>query len=115
MLLNGAAALLGVAGSVTATAVGGWIALVLICASVLLIGRSFYVIYVRGIRTRLTVAITWCALVFIAGFWTWHLTWGSRADEPDKRPLPEPVAASPAARRQITIHVPGMIDRQGIT
>ena len=76
MVLNGISALLGVAGSVTATAVGGWIAPVLICASVLLIGRSFYIIYVRGIRTRATVVIAWSALVFMIGFWTWRLTTG---------------------------------------
>jgi hypothetical protein len=74
MVLNGTSALLGVAGSVTATAVGGWIAPVLLCASVVLIGRSFYVIYVRGIRTRVTVVIAWSALLFMVGFWTWQLT-----------------------------------------
>ena len=73
MVLNGTSALLGVAGSVTATAVSGWIAPVLIGASVLLIGRSFYVIYVRGIRTRATVVIAWAALLFMVGFWTWQL------------------------------------------
>ena len=77
MVLNGTSALLGVAGSVTATAFGGWIAPVLLCASVLLIGRSFYVIYVRGMRTRATVVMAWSALVFIVGFWTWRLTAGS--------------------------------------
>jgi hypothetical protein len=76
MVLNGASALLGVAGSVTATAVGGWIAPVLLCASVALIGRSFYAIYVRGMRTRATVVIAWSALVFMVGFWTWRLTAG---------------------------------------
>lgn len=49
----------------------------LLCASVLLIGRSFYVIYVRGIRTRATVVMAWSALVFIVGFWTWQLTAGN--------------------------------------
>ena len=73
MVLNGTSALLGLAGSVTATAVSGWIAPVLLCASAVLIGRSFYVIYVRGIRTRATVVIAWSALVFIIGFWTWQL------------------------------------------
>ena len=77
MVLNGTSALLGVAGSVTASAVSGWIAPVLICASVLLIGRSFYVLYVRGIRTKPTVVITWSALVFIVGFWAWRLTTSS--------------------------------------
>jgi len=74
MVLNGTSALLGIAGSVTATAFGGWIAPVLLCASVLLIGRSFYVIYARGIRTRATVVIAWSALVFMVGFWAWRLT-----------------------------------------
>jgi hypothetical protein len=73
MVVNGTTALLGVAGSVTATAVSGWIAPALICASVLLLGRSFYVIYVRGIRTRATVVIAWAALVFMVGFWSWQL------------------------------------------
>ena len=77
MVLNGTSALLGLAGSVTATAVGGWIAPVLLCASALLIGRSFYVIYVRGMRTPATVVIAWSALVFMVGFWTWRLTAGS--------------------------------------
>ena len=77
MVLNGTSALLGLAGSVTATAVGGWIAPVLLCASVVLIGRSFYVIYVRGMRTPATVVIAWSALVFMVGFWTWRLTAGS--------------------------------------
>ena len=77
MVLNGISALLGVAGSVTATAVSGWIAPVLICASIGLLGRSFYVIYVRGIRSRATVVIAWSALVFIVGFWAWRLTTGS--------------------------------------
>ena len=76
MVFNGTSALLGVAGSVSATAVSGWIAPVLICASFLLIGRSFYVIYVRGVRTRATVVIAWCALVFMVGFWTWQMTTG---------------------------------------
>ena len=76
MVLNGTSALLGLAGSVTATAVSGWIAPVLLCASAVLIGRSFYVIYVRGVRTPATVVIAWSALLFIIGFWTWQLTAG---------------------------------------
>jgi hypothetical protein len=77
VVLNGISALLGVAGSVTATAVSGWIAPVLVCASVLLIGRSFYIIYVRRIRNLATIVIAWSALVFIVGFWAWRLTAGS--------------------------------------
>jgi hypothetical protein len=77
MVFNGTSALLGVAGSVTATAVSGWVAPVLLCASAALIGRSFYVIYVHGMRTRATVVIAWSALVFMVGFWAWRLTAGS--------------------------------------
>ena len=77
MVLNGTSALLGLAGSVTATAVSGWIAPVLLCASAVLIGRSFYVIYVRGVRTPATVVIAWSALLFIVSFWAWRLTLGS--------------------------------------
>jgi hypothetical protein len=39
----------------------------------LLLARSFWVIYVRGIRTRATTIVTWCSLVFMVGFWTWYL------------------------------------------
>ena len=76
MVLNGTSALLGLAGSVTATVVSGWLAPVLLCAAVLMIGRSFYVIYGRGVRTRATVVIAWSSLVFMVGFWTWYLTVG---------------------------------------
>jgi hypothetical protein len=74
MVLNGTSALLGLAGSVSSAAVSGWIAPVLICLSIVLIGRSFYVIYVRGVRSRATVVVAWSALLFIVGFWTWRLT-----------------------------------------
>jgi hypothetical protein len=77
MLTNGSTALLGVAGSVTATAVAGWLAPVLLCASILLIGRSFYAIYVRKVGTRATVIVAWCSLTVIVGFWTWYLVGGS--------------------------------------
>ena len=76
MVLNGTSALLGAAGSVTATVVGGWFGPVLLCASALLLGRTFYKIYVRGVRTRATVVIAWSALAVMVGFWTWQLTTG---------------------------------------
>jgi hypothetical protein len=76
MVLNGITTLLGIAGSISASAVSGWIAPVLLGLSILLIGRSFYVIYVRGVRTRATVVIAWIALFIIVGYWTYHLTIG---------------------------------------
>ncbi len=48
----------------------------MLCASLLLLGWSFYSIYYRGNRTRLTVIVTWLALAFIVTFWTVHLTVG---------------------------------------
>ena len=59
-----------------ATVVTGWLSPVLICASILLMARSFYVIYVRKIGTRPTIIITWLALAFMVGFWTWYLALG---------------------------------------
>jgi hypothetical protein len=35
---------------------------------------SFYNIYVRGMRTRFTVIVTWLSLGFIVLFWTWQWT-----------------------------------------
>jgi hypothetical protein len=71
-------ALLGSAGSAVATVVTGWLSPVLICMSILLMGRSFYVLYVRKIGSPATAVITWCALVFVVGFWTWYLFLGGR-------------------------------------
>jgi hypothetical protein len=59
-----------------ATVVSGWLSPLLLCASVLLLGRSFYVIYVRKIGTPVTVLTTWLALAFMVGFWTWYLALG---------------------------------------
>jgi hypothetical protein len=69
-------ALLGSAGSAAATVVTGWLWAPLLCAAVLLLGRSFYVLYVRGIRTRATTIVTWASLVFMVGIWTWFLVSG---------------------------------------
>jgi hypothetical protein len=40
------------------------------------LGWSFYNIYVRGMRSRLTTVVTWCSLGFMVVFWTWNLTMG---------------------------------------
>ena len=52
-----------------------WLSPLLLCASLLLLARSFYLLYVKGMRTPLTNTITWLSLLFIIGFWTWHLFW----------------------------------------
>jgi len=56
-----------------ATVVTGWLSPLLLCASILLMARSFYMIYVRKIRTRTTVIVTWCSFLFMVSFWTWYL------------------------------------------
>jgi len=52
--------------------VAGWLAPVLIVLSVLLLGRSFYVLYVKKRGTRITAIITWLSLAFVVGYWTWR-------------------------------------------
>jgi hypothetical protein len=59
-----------------ATVVTGWLSPVLLCASLLLMARSFYVIYVKKVTTRLTTVITWLACIFMVSFWTWYLLLG---------------------------------------
>jgi hypothetical protein len=56
--------------------VTGWLSPLLLCLSILLLGRSFYVIYVRKISTRTTVIVTWTSLIFMVGFWIWFLVSG---------------------------------------
>jgi hypothetical protein len=53
--------------------VEGWLAPVLIVGSLLLLGRSFYILYVRKRGTRATAVITWLAAAFVVGYWTWRL------------------------------------------
>jgi hypothetical protein len=66
-------ALLGLAGSASAALVSQWLAPVLVGLSVLLLLRSFYILYVRRRGTRASAAITWLSAVFVVGFWTWRL------------------------------------------
>jgi hypothetical protein len=65
-------ALLGLAGTATAAFVSHWVGPVLIVLSVLLLGRSFYILYVKGRGTRVTTVVTWLSAVFVAGYWTWR-------------------------------------------
>ena len=51
----------------------GWLAPVLIVLSLLLLGRSFYILYVHKRGTRASAIITWLSAGFVIGFWTWRL------------------------------------------
>jgi hypothetical protein len=46
---------------------------VLIVVSLLLLGRSFYILYVRRRGSRATAVVTWLAALFVVGYWTWRL------------------------------------------
>jgi hypothetical protein len=65
-------ALLGLVGTVTAAVVSNWIGPVLIALSVLLLGRSFYILYVKRRGTRVTTVVTWLSAAFVVGYWTWR-------------------------------------------
>jgi len=58
------------------TDVTWWLSPLLLCASILLMGRSFFIIYVRKTATRATTIVAWCSLTFMIGFWTWYLVSG---------------------------------------
>jgi hypothetical protein len=64
--------LLGLAGGAAAS-VAGFLWPVMIALSLLLLGRAFYVLYVKKRGNRASVAITWLSAVFVAGYWTWKL------------------------------------------
>jgi hypothetical protein len=49
-----------------------WLSPVLIGLSVLLLGRSFYVIYVQKRGSRAVAVITWLSATFVVVFWTWR-------------------------------------------
>ena len=51
----------------------GWLAPVLIVFSVLLLGRSFHILYVQGRGTRASAAITWASALLVVGYWGWRL------------------------------------------
>jgi hypothetical protein len=50
--------------------VTGWLMPVLIILSILLLGRSFYILYVKKRGTRLSTIVTWLSAVFVIGYWT---------------------------------------------
>jgi hypothetical protein len=53
--------------------VAGWFAPVLIGLSVALLGRSFWLLYVKKRGTLAVKVLTWLSAAFIVCFWTWQL------------------------------------------
>jgi hypothetical protein len=48
----------------------------LLCASLLLLGRSFFIIYVKKTAGRTTMIVAWCSLAFMVSYWSWYFFWG---------------------------------------
>jgi hypothetical protein len=63
--------LVGVGGD--AAGVPGWLPPVLIVLTVLLLGRAFYILYVKRRGTRLSAAITWLSALLVIAYWGWRL------------------------------------------
>jgi hypothetical protein len=53
--------------------VAGWLLPVLIGLSILLLGRSFYILYITKRGNRFTTVVTWLSAAFVVGYWTWRL------------------------------------------
>lgn len=53
--------------------VAGWLAPVLAGVSAMLLGYSFYLLYVRKRGTRTSTVTTWLSAAVVIGFWTWRL------------------------------------------
>ena len=51
-----------------------WLSPVLAGTGFLLLGRSFYMLYVRGRGNRTSKIVTWIAAVFVVGFWAWRFS-----------------------------------------
>ena len=56
--------------------VADWVLPVLIVLSLLLMGRSFYILYVLRRGNRASMIITWLTAAFVVGYWTWRLLGG---------------------------------------
>ncbi len=56
--------------------VADWVLPVLIVLSILLLGRSFYILYVKRRGNRVSAVITWLSALFVVGYWTWRLLGG---------------------------------------
>jgi hypothetical protein len=104
-----------------ATQVTGWLSPLLFCASILLLGRSFYVIYVRKTSSRLTTIVAWCSLTFMISFWSWYVLSGRLANEhepvaaknEETKNDEKPLVGNEVSPQTITLHVPEMKMRGG--
>ncbi len=51
----------------------GWVAPLAAVVSALLLGRAFYVLYVKRRGNAFSVVVTWSAAVLLVALWTWRL------------------------------------------
>jgi hypothetical protein len=69
-----------VAGGAAVTVVTGWIKYPLIALTIVLLTRSFCVLYVQKRGGGFVKVLTWLSAVFVVCFWSWQLWW--RGGEP---------------------------------
>jgi hypothetical protein len=60
-----------VAGSAAAAVAARWISPVLIGLTVVLLGRSFYILYVQKRGSGPVKVLTWLSATFVVCFWSW--------------------------------------------
>jgi hypothetical protein len=53
--------------------VATWLSPVLIGVSLLLLGHSFFILYVQKRGNRVSTVITWLAATFVISYWTWRI------------------------------------------
>jgi hypothetical protein len=53
--------------------VASWVVPALMGLSAVLLGRSFYALYVQKRGTRANVILTWLSAALVVGMWTWRL------------------------------------------
>jgi hypothetical protein len=53
--------------------IAAWLAPLLIGMSVLLLTRSFHILYVERRGSRASAIVTWLSAAFVIGYWTWRL------------------------------------------
>lgn len=74
--------LLGLAGSGAALAATRWVSLALLGVSILLMGRSFYTIYVLKCGSRASRWVTWISAAALVVIWTIRLERPAQSSAP---------------------------------
>ena len=85
----------------------------LIALSFVLLGRSFYILYVQKRGTRPVEILTWLSATLVVCFWTWKLAVPPTEDG-SSAPV-KAVSATVANFHRVTLHVKDMCKQLNIT